>query len=129
MLIRNLDPLRLCNGTRLKIKNLRKYIVGAEILTGKLENETVFIPRIPIQISDNVYNFERIQFPLRLSYAMTINKSQGQTLSVVGIDLESECFSHGQFYVACSRVSSSNSLFINSKPKTKNIVYKEVLDL
>lgn len=44
------------------------------------------------------------------------------------IDLREECFSHGQFYVACSRVSSASSLVIlASKGSTKNTVYKEVL--
>ncbi|GFS53904.1 hypothetical protein TNCV_3761401 [Trichonephila clavipes] len=36
---------------------------------------------------------------------MTINKSQGQTMSVCGLDLRTPCFSHGQLYVACSRVA------------------------
>ncbi|KIK25616.1 hypothetical protein PISMIDRAFT_96301, partial [Pisolithus microcarpus 441] len=40
------------------------------------------------------------QFPVHLAYAMTINKSQGQSVKNVGIDLHSEFFSHGQLYVA-----------------------------
>ena len=60
---------------------------------------------------------------------MTINKSQGQTLKVVGIDLTTPCFSHGQLYVAFSRVSSPNNLFVLApNEKTENVVYKEVLD-
>ncbi|CAH2108267.1 unnamed protein product [Euphydryas editha] len=60
---------------------------------------------------------------------MTINKSQGQTLKFAGIDLREHCFSHGQFYVACSRVSSPNSLIVLAPNDRliKNIVYKEVL--
>ena len=42
------------------------------------------------------------------TFAMTGNKSRGQTLRVVGVDLRKQCFSHGQLYVACSRISSSN---------------------
>ncbi|KAF0773036.1 ATP-dependent DNA helicase RRM3-like [Aphis craccivora] len=41
---------------------------------------------------------------------MTINKSRGQSLIMVGIGLREECFSYGQFYVTCFRVSSASSL-------------------
>ena len=60
---------------------------------------------------------------------MTINKSQGQTLSTVGLDLEDSCFSHGQLYVAMSRIGNEKNLFIEcpEDKKTKNIVYKEIL--
>ena len=46
---------------------------------------------------------------------------------MAGIDLREECFSHGQFCVACSRVSSASSLVLAPKGSTKNTVYKEVL--
>ena len=68
--------------------------------------------------------FKRLQFPIRLAFAMTINKSQGQTLSVCGLDLSTQCFSHGQLYVACSRVGKPSSLFVLAKDGlTKNIVH------
>jgi ATP-dependent DNA helicase PIF1 len=56
---------------------------------------------------------------------MSINKSQGQSLSVCGIDLENSCFSHGQLYVVCSRVGVPTKLFINSQEK--NVVYHKVI--
>jgi hypothetical protein len=78
--------------------------------------------------TDYPFEFKRIQFPLKVCFAMTINKSQRQSLSMAGIDLREECFSHGQLYVACSRVSSASSLVILApKGSTKNTVYKEVL--
>jgi len=47
---------------------------------------------------------------------------------MAGIELKEECFSYGQFYVACSKVSSASSLIILApKGSTKNTVYKEVL--
>lgn len=56
------------------------------------------------------------------------NKALGQSLKVAGVDLRSDCFSHGQLYVAYSRVSSTNNLgILQPKSQTKNIVYKEVL--
>ncbi|XP_064117892.1 uncharacterized protein LOC135223357 [Macrobrachium nipponense] len=72
--------------------------------------------------------FKRLQCPVRLAFAMTINKVQGQSLRVAGINLEQPCFSQGQLYVACSRVGSPERLFISSpEGKTKNIVYQKAL--
>ena len=44
-----------------------------------------------------------MQFPVRLAFAVTINKSQGQSLGIVGLDLYNPVFEHGQFYVSVSR--------------------------
>ncbi|KAM4034540.1 ATP-dependent DNA helicase PIF1-like [Anomaloglossus baeobatrachus] len=104
LLLRNLDPPKLCNGTRLLIKNLFPHVIEANILTGCATGEDVFIPTIPFIPSDLPFDFKRLQFPVRLAFAMSINKAQGQSLKVVGIDLQSTCFSHGQLYVACSIV-------------------------
>lgn len=86
------------------------------------------IPRIPIISDDTPFQFKRLQFPIRLAYAMTINKSQGQSLQVCGLNLEHQCFSHGQLYVACSRVGKPSSLIIYTDDnKAKNIVYERAL--
>jgi hypothetical protein len=63
---------------------------------------------------------------------MTINKSQGQSVKHVGLDLRSPVFTHGQFYVAVSRVTSVGNIkaIVGEEEKerrTKNVVYKEVL--
>ncbi|XP_065356368.1 uncharacterized protein LOC135950766 [Calliphora vicina] len=128
MLLRNFRPPKLCNGTRLRVKTLQKNVIEATVLTGCGKGESVFIPRIPLKSDDYPFEFKRLQFPLKISFAITINKSQGQSLKVAGVDLNEDCFSHGQFYVACSRVSSATDLFILTPDgKTSNIVYKEVL--
>ena len=60
---------------------------------------------------------------------MTINKSQGQSLKVVGINLEEPPFSHGQLYVAASRVGNPDNVFLLMPgAKTTNVVYKEALN-
>ena len=96
MLLRNLDPPRLCNGTRLVVKELMPHIIQATIITGASKGEDVFIPRIPIISSDLPLEFKRLQFPIRPAFAMTINKSQGQSLKICGNNLPLPCFSHGQ---------------------------------
>ena len=52
------------------------------------------------------FEWTRRQFPVKVCFAMTINKSQGQTLQHIGIWLSDSCFGHGQLYVAVSRVGS-----------------------
>ena len=129
MLLRNLDPPRLCNGTRLLVKRLHPNLIEATVMTGCAKGEEVFIPRIPLLHSEPPIEFRRLQFPIRLAYAMSINKAQGQSLKVAGINLESHCFSHGQLYVACSRVGTSKGLFVYAKDgQTKNVVYPKALE-
>jgi ATP-dependent exoDNAse (exonuclease V) alpha subunit len=64
-----------------------------------------------------------------LSFAMTINKAQGQSLSVAGVNLKSSCFSHGQVYVACSRVGTPRRLYIFAPGgQTTHVVYQKALE-
>ncbi|XP_027184175.1 uncharacterized protein LOC113782484 [Coffea eugenioides] len=92
ILLRNLDPTEgLCNGTRLTIKFLSKNIIHATISFGDFSGKDVFIHRIPMQPpADDQYpvSYKRIQFPVRLCFAMIINKAQGQTLDFVGVQEE-----------------------------------------
>uniref|UniRef100_A0A453RSN4 DNA helicase Pif1-like 2B domain-containing protein n=1 Tax=Aegilops tauschii subsp. strangulata TaxID=200361 RepID=A0A453RSN4_AEGTS len=95
MLLRNLNPSRgLCNGTRLIVTQLTGRVIEGEIITGKAIGSRVYIPRIVTTSSQSKWPFKlrRRQFAVRLSYAMTINKSQGQTLNRVGVYLPSNVF-------------------------------------
>nr|XP_027083711.1 uncharacterized protein LOC113706012 [Coffea arabica] len=140
ILLRNLNPAQgLCNGTRLICLNFDKNVIHAEISVGIHIGKHVFIPRIPLHSSnDESYPipFKRTQFPISLCFAMTINKSQGQTLDFVGIYLKEPVFSHGQLYVALSRAKTSANVKILLRPVTvhstessytRNIVYHEIL--
>jgi hypothetical protein len=60
---------------------------------------------------------------------MIMNKSQGQTLGTVGLDLRLHVFGSGQLYVGLSRGSNWNrvKVLLSDTNKTTNIVYKDVL--
>lgn len=75
----------------------------------------------------------RRQLPFAVDFSITINKSQGQSLKEVGLFLSKPVFSHGQLYVAISRITSKTGLKIlivdnDGKPqkKTMIVVFKEV---
>ncbi|XP_054272749.1 uncharacterized protein LOC128993021 [Macrosteles quadrilineatus] len=68
MLLRNLYPPKLCNGTRLRVRRLHRYVIEADILTGCGAGEVVFIPRIPLIPSNYPFEFKRLQFPVMLCY-------------------------------------------------------------
>jgi ATP-dependent DNA helicase PIF1 len=87
---------------------LRNNIIEAVNLTGPAKGEIPFIPRIPMIPSDLPFSFKWLQFPVKVSFAITINKAQDQTFKYVGVDLRTECFSHGQLYVAFSRTGDPN---------------------
>lgn len=59
------------------------------------------------------------QFPLRLAWAITVHKSQGQTYNSVVIDMGRGAFAHGQTYVALSRCRSLEALYLK-RPLTLN---------
>jgi hypothetical protein len=100
----------------------------------------IFLPRIPLCPSDDEifpFQFKRKQFSIRLSFAITINKAQGQTIPNASVYSSEPVFSHGQLYVALSRAAVRSNIRIlavppsdmnDKKKKTKiNGTYMKIL--
>lgn len=134
MITRNLNFSEgLVNGQKVILRGIlpNSRVICVELLDAN--QNVVLIPRISFhaKVGRKGITFNRVQFPLRIAYSLTINKSQGQTLSRVGLDLRSDCFAHGQLYVALSRAQCRKSVMVlvppnhimNSIPHTANIVY------
>ena len=93
----------------------------------------IFIPPNNVKLP---FTLKWKQFPIKLAFALTINKSQGQTIPNVGIYLPEHVFTHGQLYVALSRARSYHNIKVLIKDSnipgkqgayTRNIVYKKIL--
>ena len=128
-MLRNINQPKLCDGTRLLVKKIMTNIIEAKILTGPSNGEDILMPQIPMIPTDMSFQFKRLQSLIRLPFAITINKAQGQSLELYGLYLHTDCFSHGQLYFTCSRVGNPDNLFIYTETRTtKNIMYPQVLE-
>jgi ATP-dependent exoDNAse (exonuclease V) alpha subunit len=130
IVLRNLHSEEgICNGSRGIVTRISTRVVEVLLHGG----ETCLVPRIKLISRDTqlLFHLHHRQFLLALSFAITINKSQGQSFTTVGIDLRVPAFAHGQVYVAFSRGRSYQKVkcVLNeaSAPRTKNVVYKEAI--
>lgn len=112
---------------------MAERVIEVKLIGGDHDGEIALIPRIsliPTDSSELNFKFRRRQLPVRLAFAMSINKAQGQSVNYVGLHLKAPVFAHGQLYVALSRATSSRRVKILLKEGTDtvtNVVYKHVL--
>jgi ATP-dependent DNA helicase PIF1 len=108
------------------VRACQRNSIDAEIVLGQHAGKRVFLPWIPFCPSDDQmfpFQFKRKQFPIRLNFAMAVNKSQSQTIPNVGVYLPAPMFSHGQLYVAISRATARTNIKILALPP--NVVAEE----
>jgi hypothetical protein len=135
MLIRSINVNKgLCNGTRFVVHNCdNRFLLVCRHVSGIHEGELFCLPRFLLSPTEKYpFSFQRRQFPCIPAFAMTINKCQGSTFDELGVDLTSDCFSHGQAYVAYSRVRGWSHLHVllpEGANSAKNVVSREVLDM
>jgi hypothetical protein len=116
------------------LRRASSRVLEVQLIRGDHSSHIALIPCISLQptSSNGEFSFllQQRQFPLRLAFAMTINKAQGQSVRHVGLDLRVLVFTHGQLYVALSRATSGQQVKVllpDSEDSTQNIVYPEVL--
>ena len=126
------------NSTTPVVRRVHTRVIEARFVTGCSLGTIVYIPRInSIKTNSQLpFKFRRRQFPVRLVFAMKINKSLGQTTAKAGLYLPTHCFSHSLLYVAKSGVKSRKALHVvvscgqvegRAGVYTKNIVQQELL--
>ena len=117
ILLRNMDiKAGHCNGTRYLVKHIGKYRLVLHKLDCKEEdkNKVLILPRIPMRYGGESFPFEltRLQFPLKIAFALTINRAQGQSAKKCGVLLPKNVWTHGQIYVAFSRCGNPECIFV-----------------
>jgi hypothetical protein len=135
MLLRNLNVTDgLCNGTRFFLDAFDTNVLFCIMIQddpNKPEKKFT-LPRITLSPPMHYpFPFKRRQFPIKPAFVMTINKAQGGTLDVIGLEATTPVFAHGQAYVALSRVSDFKKITVLTPaglPSTRNVVFQEVFD-
>ena len=117
------------SGTLCSVLALHANVLELQLLTGPGKAHHISLRRISLtEDADLLWlEFRRLQLPLRVYLAMTISQAQGQTKARVGVYLPQHVFTHGQLYVALSRVGSAAAVDVLSPAHTRNIVFREVI--
>lgn len=128
MMLKNDMQRRWVNGTLATVYSLTPKSIAVKI------GESIYTiqPEVWEKI-EYVYDTDRgsisehitstfTQFPIRLAWAITVHKSQGQTFERVVFDLENHAFAHGQIYVGLSRCKSMENLYLSREITARDIL-------
>lgn len=133
MCIRNLDaPRGIINGTLLRLLRIGRRYLQMRVLTGKSAGSVELFMKgkftITPEASGLPFTVLRTQYPIIPAYCLSVHKAQGQSLLKLGVVFESDPFTHGQLYVALSRVGGWDRVFVQFQGEDiKNIVLKHLL--
>lgn len=137
MLIRNDLERRFVNGSLAVITSLEEDKIFVALQSGEQGKEVIEVPKMTWEVNKytitedvgNPIKSEVIgsftQYPLRLAWAVTVHKSQGKTYERVAIDLGKGAFEHGQTYVALSRCTSIEGVYLKRKLTPRDIMVDE----
>ena len=108
--------------------------IQCRITTGPSAGSVVLMMKCVFTVTPEAsglpFTLTRRQYPMIPAYCLSVHKAQGQTLKMCGIVFESDPFTHGQLYVALSRVASWNNLFVHlhtGENSIHNVVHKHLL--
>ena len=101
MITKNYDIKRgVVNGTLIEMLHYSRHMVQVQLLTGTQKGRVIQLPRCSSHVSTEnsglPFAFERVQFPVIPAYCVSVHKSQGQSLDIVGLWIDQDCFAHGQ---------------------------------
>ena len=101
MITKNYDIKRgIVNGTLVEMLHYTRHMVQVQLLTGTQQGRIILLPRCSCHVSPEnsglPFAFARVQFPLMPAYCVSVHKSQGQSLDIVGLWIDQDCFAHGQ---------------------------------
>ena len=94
----------VANGTKGIVLRISPFRIDLKIITGPSKGENFSCPRFNHRVCRGTHTYNRLQFPMKLAYAVTVYKAQGMTLSRCAIDFSSHSTHHGAVYTALSRV-------------------------
>ena len=117
----------LTKNLRVKILDIQPYMI--RVCTLNPTNRKFYnIPRIRFSVTlpyGRSVSMERKQFPLRLAYSITYNKSQGQEFQQVLVDIRNNPFTHGHLYVALSRIRIASTIRLFTMPATLPLLFSD----
>jgi len=116
-----------CNGMGMRVLGIRRNCMEVAIIGKRFDGKVCLLPRIKLTTSKEELPFilQQTHFSICIYYAMTINKSQDQSLEHVGIYLYTLAFTHGALYVALSRVTSLNGQTL--LPSKQTLTFRQII--